>query len=606
MISLRAPSCAQDVLSHYRSRLNELQNQIAVARRERNRAIATIGAVILLAVLASVATLRHDPQAAWALMGPAALVAVFYRSFARAQVGLTELAIRTNFYDRAIDRVTGKWRGQGDTGAAFTRANHAYEKDLMILGEGSLFELVCTTRSDAGAEKLAAFLLDPPQRDEARARQEAVKELLAHTELREEIALLGKYQFQNCDAAKLRAWAVQPILRLPRTVPVFLFLSSVVCVVLYFCGFAGLLPWLHLLPFLAPLVAAQAIIALRLSSRIRTRLAEVRSLFGDFTLLQHGLALLERQSFKGGRLQELTDRLGGGASKRIASLERLRFLMAGSEDPLVYGFSLWVGLGSQLVLAMERWRAVYQSEMLQWLDAWAEFDALNALAGYAFEHPADCFPQLIDGGPRFETTALGHPMLADEQCVRNDVVLDDSTAFYMISGSNMSGKSTLLRTIGTNAVLAAAGAPVRAATARMNVFNICASIAIVDSMGEGKSKFLAEVERLREAVRMTAQDQPVLFLIDEILSGTNSRDRRSAAASIMESLVKRGAVGALSTHDLSLTEIADTPGLKGVNVHMESGSPDAPLDFDYRLKPGILQGSNALAIVRMVMSGEPD
>lgn len=602
MISASARSCTKDVLSHYRWRFDELQSLIAKARKERSR----MGAAIILVGVVSAGALLCFAQAALALVVLAAVAAVLYGRFARARERLSELSLRANFNGRAIDRVAGHWRGQGDTGAAYTRMNHPYEKDLMILGEGSLFELVCTTRSDAGAEKLAAFLLDPVQFDEAQARQEAVRELVPRTELREEIALLGKYQFQNCSAERLRAWAAQPILRLPRAVPTFLFLSSVVSAVFYFCGFARIVSWLHLLPLLAPLVTVQAIIAFRLNGRIRTRMAEMRTLSGDFTILRCGLALMERQRFTSGRLQGLAHRIGGAASKRIASLEGLRFLMVGSEDPLVYGFSLWVGLGTQLVLAMDRWRAAHQAEMLGWLDAWAEFDALNALAAYAFEHPADCFPLLIGGKARFETTALGHPMLTDEQCVRNDVALHDSSAFYMISGSNMSGKSTLLRAIGTNAVLAAAGAPVRAASARMTVFNVCASIAINDSMGEGKSKFLAEVERLREAVRMTTEKWPVLFLIDEILGGTNSGDRRTAAAAIIASLVRGGAVGALSTHDLTLTEIADAPGLKGVNAHMGSGNPDAPLEFDYLLKPGILRQSNALAIIRMAGIGEPD
>lgn len=606
MLSLEPLSCAQDVLTHYRSRLSELQNQIAAARAERNRAAAVLGAGILLAIAASAAVWLHDPRVAWALASLAALAATFYRHFAKAGARLSELALRANFNDRALDRTGGNWRGQEDAGTDYSRVDHPYEKDLAILGEGSLFELVCTTRTHAGAEKLAALLLDVPELDEARARQEAVKELQPRTELREEIALLGKYQFQNCDADRLRAWADRPILGLPRAAPVFLFLSTAVSVVLYFCGFAGIVSWLHLIPIAAPLAAIQAVLALRLSSQVRARLAEMSTLAGDFTVQRHGLALMEQQSFRSGRLRELTGRLGGMASKRIASLERLGFLMAGSEDPMVYGFSLWVGLGTQLVLALERWRAAHQAEMLGWLEAWAEFDALNALAGYAFEHPADCFPQLVSGQARFEAVALGHPTLADELCVRNDVRLNDSIAFYLISGSNMSGKSTLMRAIGTNAVLAAAGAPVRAANARMSVFNICASITIVDSLSEGKSKFLAEVDRLREAVRMTTENRPVLFLIDEILGGTNSRDRRAAAAAILALLLRRGAVGAVSTHDLTLTEIADDPVLKGVNVHMGSGDADAPLDFDYRLKPGVLRQSNALAIVRMVGIGEPD
>jgi DNA mismatch repair ATPase MutS len=163
----------------------------------------------------------------------------------------------------------------------------------------------------------------------------------------------------------------------------------------------------------------------------------------------------------------------------------------------------------------------------------------------------------------------------------------------------MSGKSTFLRAIGLNAVLAFAGAPVRAHALRLSGLSIVASMSLVDSLLNGKSKFMAEVDRLRQAIESAAQDRPVLFLVDEIFSGTNSRDRRIAAESVVRTLVNRGAIGALSTHDLALTEIASTEGMCGVNVHMGSRDERDPMDFDYRLKPGITQEANALAIARM-------
>ena len=189
-------------------------------------------------------------------------------------------------------------------------------------------------------------------------------------------------------------------------------------------------------------------------------------------------------------------------------------------------------------------------------------------------------------------------MLPNETCIRNDVTLNDATRFYLISGSNMSGKSTLLRTIGLNAVLACAGAPVRAQSLRLSPMRVCASISIIDSLLNGKSKFLAEVDRLRLTIE-SANLKPVLFLIDEIFSGTNSRDRRVAAEAVVRTLVNRGAIGALSTHDLSLTEIADSPDLGGVNVHMGASNHNDPMNFDYRLKPGISTETNALAMARM-------
>ena len=233
------------------------------------------------------------------------------------------------------------------------------------------------------------------------------------------------------------------------------------------------------------------------------------------------------------------------------------------------------------------------------MDAWGEFEALNALANYARENPDSTFPEFSGEAAQFEAVALGHPLLPDEACVRNDVRLNYSTRFYIISGSNMSGKSSLLRAIGLNAVLAFAGAPVRAQVLQLSELSVCASLSVVDSLLNGKSKFLAEVDRVRQTIQLAGNKKAVLFLIDEIFSGTNSRDRRAAADAVVRTLVGHGAIGALSTHDLSLTEIAESQGLRGVNVHMGAKDGNDPMNFDYRLKPGITRETNALAIARM-------
>ena len=262
------------------------------------------------------------------------------------------------------------------------------------------------------------------------------------------------------------------------------------------------------------------------------------------------------------------------------------------EDAVLYRFFLWVAAGSQLILAVERWRARYQVKFEQLLDARGEFEALSALACYAYEHPGDTSPDLIDGSARFEAREMGHPLLSDRTCVTNDIALDDATRFYIVSGSNMAGKSTLLRAIGLNAILAAAGAPVRARQARIIVMTICASIAVRDSLTDGASKFFAEVERLRDSIAKARNGELVLFLVDEMLAGTNSQDRRIAAGWMLEALIAAGAVGALSTHDLALTEIVQREHFRETNIHMQCRSQDDPLDFDYYLRPGIASQTN--------------
>jgi len=337
---------------------------------------------------------------------------------------------------------------------------------------------------------------------------------------------------------------------------------------------------------------------------VRPVLDRNRSIGHEITLFWQGLALLEAQSFRSAKLKGLAAR-AKGASGAVRKLDRLIQAVDQCNKDWFYAPSRMLLIDTQLALAIERWKERHGEDLRDWLDAWAEFEALNALACYAHEHPGDVFPEMLEGVAEFEAVGLGHPLLPESACVRNDVHLcavhlGSARRFYLVSGSNMAGKSTFLRTIGINAVLGSAGAPVRARHASQSSFAVCASVSIVDSLGEGKSKFMAEVDRLRETLRAAASGpKPVLFVIDEILSGTNSRDRRVAAESFLRALISTGAIGALSTHDLALAEIAEDRELGGSNVHMESRDPSDPFAFDYVLKPGVSTHSNALAIARM-------
>jgi DNA mismatch repair ATPase MutS len=315
-------------------------------------------------------------------------------------------------------------------------------------------------------------------------------------------------------------------------------------------------------------------------------------------VLQEGLQLLERTQFQSAKLRLLSGQVRKGSAS-IRKLQLLLETLAERDKEWFYAVGRLLLIGTQLCGAAERWRRQHGQSLRVWLDAWAEFEALNALAGYSYENPDNTFPEFRNGKACFNAKGIGHPLLPATSCVVNDVELNQESPFYVVSGSNMSGKSTLLRSIGLNAVLAFAGAPVRASALQLSGLSIFASLSIVDSLLNGKSKFLAAVERLRQAIKSAVENRPVLFLVDEILSGTNSRDRRIAAEAVVRTLVNRGAIGALSTHDLALTEIASSEGMCGVNVHMCSKNERDPMDFDYLLKLGVTREANALAIARM-------
>ena len=247
-------------------------------------------------------------------------------------------------------------------------------------------------------------------------------------------------------------------------------------------------------------------------------------------------------------------------------------------------------------------RARFGRKIEDWLRGLGEMEALSSLAGYAFERPSDPFPLLLpESAPAWiEAEGLGHPLIPDMRSVRNDILLDSNHRLLVISGSNMSGKSTLLRAVGVNLVLAMAGGPVRARQLCLTPLPIGASIRTVDSLHEGFSRFYAEITRLRQITQLADPNGRLLFLADELLQGTNSHDRRIGAAFVVKMLLNRGAMGLITTHDLALTRIVEEVKPCGANFHFEDQFIDGRMSFDYRLRPGIVEKSNALALMRSI------
>jgi DNA mismatch repair ATPase MutS len=228
-----------------------------------------------------------------------------------------------------------------------------------------------------------------------------------------------------------------------------------------------------------------------------------------------------------------------------------------------------------------------------------EIEALLSLAGYSYEHPADPFPDFIHGQASFAAEQIGHPLIPAATCVRNDVAISEEERVLLVSGSNMSGKSTLLRAVGMNVVLAMAGGPVRATRLVLTPLHVGASIRINDSLREGSSRFYAEIKRLRSIFDF-AGDPPLLFLLDELLQGTNSNDRRIGAEGVVHALLKRGAIGLISTHDLSLTEIGSSLNGHLHNVHLQDEIENGRMKFDYTLRDGVVTKSNGLELMRVI------
>ena len=506
------------------------------------------------------------------------------------------------FYERGLARLENRWAGAGDSGERFLPDSHPYALDLDLFGHGSLFELLSTATTSWGAKTLADWLLSPASPAEIRARQAAVEELRPRLDLREEIATFEKEEVAppaKVDPDALSRWASEPPVLVSdwrRYVAVIIGVASVTLVAAWLGSLISRLPVLWVL-----LVGAT--FAFWLRSRVRRVITAVEKPARDLAVLSKLLVLLERESFSSPRLISLQQALRTHeipASQQVRSLRRLIDLLDGRRNQMFAPLAALMLWATQLAFAIESWRARFGSSVDRWLATTGELEALVSLASYSYEHPADPFPTVADQGPRFEGEALGHPLIPEEQVVRNDLRLGSDLRLLIVSGSNMSGKSTLLRTVGTNSVLALAGATVRARTLSLSPLAVGASIRIQDSLQGGISRFYAEILHLRQIMEMTENELPLLFLLDEILQGTNSHDRRIGADGLVRGLVERGAVGLITTHDLALAKIADSLAPAAANVHFEDHLEDGKMTFSYQMQPGVVQKSNALALMRAV------
>jgi MutS domain V len=594
-----------DVLSGYEARLSELQAGLRIARLHHMAAIVVLAVALAFFFSLGLSAIRKQ-MPFWPPFVPGSVAVLAARGYRRYKKTRSRAWRLINFYDRATKRVQGDWPGAGASGEGLNPPGHAYANDLNIFGTGSLFELLWIGRSGIGQRGLAEYLLKPATVDEALARQEAIRELREKRNLREKIALLGRYEFQESRWETFAEWLDAPVTSFPALLsPVLLATSSVLAMVFVAALLVGgtLFPWRSAAEYAVPILLVHCVLGLIMRRRVAKIIDAASTLSVETRVLREGLEILESEPFASARLRAIAERARNGA-RSIRVLDRMLAALSEANKEWFYLPSLALMLRTQLCIATERWRANNGAALRGWISAWAEFEALNSLANYAYENPDAEFPELCAGEAQFDARGIGHPLIPRDVCVRSDVELNShvelhrGSRFYIVSGSNMAGKSTLLRAIGLNAVLAMAGAPVRARALRMSRLSVCASIAVVDSLLSGKSKFLSEIDRLRQAIEVSDGEQ-VLFLVDEILSGTNSRDRRVAVEAVVRTLVGRGAIGAISTHDLALTEIADDAGLGGANVHMGSSGKGDPMDFDYLLKPGVTREANALAIARM-------
>jgi predicted ATPase len=551
-------------------------------------------------------------------------------------------------YRTGIARIEDLWAGSGAPGEEFREAEHVYADDLDLFGRGCLFQLLSTARLPMGEKRLAEWLKYPSTKEEVLERQELVAELRGKLDLHRDLAIAGEALRARIAPEALMEWAEgKPMLPATawRWLAVVLALAFAIAAALYV---ENVKSW----PLLVGVLAVEGGLWMWLRHRMKEAIAKLDCNAEGLELFSQVLQRLEQESFAGGRLQRVAAQLqneGQPASAALRRLARVVYWADNRENLMAKMAELPFLYTLQVAFAAEAWKRRWGGRMRSWIDIAGEMEALVSLATYAYEHPEDPFPEFTDataGGALFDGQELGHPLLAAAQCVRNSVRLDHKTRVLLVSGSNMSGKSTLLRTVGINAVLAMAGAPIRGKSLRLTPLKVGTRIHSMDSLQEGRSNFYTEILHIRQVFALLEAPNRVvhgdgkeekqmpdaagrshsaqtsgtqddnggaagsaeremgraglLFLFDELLEGTNSHDRRIGAEKLLRALVEGGAIGMVTTHDLALTEMGEALGSVSRNVHFEDSVVDGKMKFDYRLREGVVAKSNAIALMRVV------
>jgi hypothetical protein len=609
-----------------------------VAREDgRIRAIGSVRLLIAVAVVALVVALVWTTLSplAWGLVGALGalfvlLVLVHHRAFARR----ARAAAVQRFHDRGLNRLTGRWTAHPHDGSSFRSADHPYSGDLDIFGRASLFQLLNASETSFGEKALAAALATPTSlpragvpapatphptddrawQEELRARQTAVKELADKVTFREHLSSIAHVvSTERPDPMPFVEWAESATpMGASLGVRALSWVLPVCAVVSMTLGSELRLPrgtWIALvlaeLAFLGAHRAKTAPILAAASSR-EGSLGRFRDVF----------ELIEGEIFEAPLLRSLKGELfAGGLSvtRDMSALARIVGFVDARQNEVFRAFIgpilLW---DFHCAVALDRWRARAGGRVRLWFGVLGELEALASFAGFAFDRPDHAWPSL-DPEAGFDAAAMGHPLLTTSERVDNDIRLPGGLApapaerALVVTGSNMSGKSTLLRAVGINAVLAMAGAPTCAKRLTIGRVSVATSMRVSDSLEAGVSHFLAELRAIKRVVDLARRRPPVLFLLDEILHGTNSRERLIGARAIVRSLLDLSAFGAVSTHDLGIAE--PVPELAGRvrNVHFEEQvDASGTMTFDYRLRDGVVQSSNALRLMRAVGLDVPE
>jgi hypothetical protein len=587
--------------AEYTRRL-ERHRGVALTKEKAHRQIGNSKLVVVVAGLAIawLSLIRQSFPYYWLLVpvGLYTALAAWHESVLRSKAH-AESAVA--FYQRGAARMNDRWAGTGETGERFRDPKHNYADDLDLFGRASLFELLSTARLPMGEAFLARWLCFPSPPQEITERQELLAELRDNLDLRESLVVIGSDLRVRLNPESLARWAegkpAMGSVALRNATTALSVLAPITLVIFL----ATSLLW----PLLAVLIL-EGILYGWLHRGAEAAVSEMSANAEGLMLFSRILDRIAQEKFAPARLQDLVAELamdGGRAVQALRKLARIAYWSEARESAIGHFLDVTLLYTVHIAFAADAWRREWGARLQGWIDIAGEMEALLSLATYSFEHPRDPFPEVVpagNAGPLFDGEDLGHPLIPAAQCVPNSVRLDEQARLLLVSGSNMSGKSTFLRTVGINAVLANAGAPVRGKALRLSPLVLGTRIRSTDSLQEGRSNFYTEILRIRQVFESINPQRQLLFLFDELLEGTNSKDRRIGAEGLLRALIDQGAMGIVTTHDLALTQITHSLGAIAHNAHFQDFVEKGEMRFDYKLREGVVAKSNALELMRLI------
>ena len=501
---------------------------------------------------------------------------------------------------REAEALSGLFIEGLDSGAEFSDPNHSYTSDLDIFGERSLFHFLNRAATSIGRRALALRLQKQLDSSKLLDNQAAVKELAGKLDFRQSLQACGldiDDTGQKTDA--LRQLTEEKLLLLNRKTNVLwlygLPLSTLTFLVLSFFG----IPWPVFLFFVILQVAVNKMTGKKVASLYRSSSRHFKILKTYWKILRE----IEKGNFQSLRLTSLQQELREGDSTASLAIKKLAVLLewldARSSEFMHFLLNNLLLWDLQCVYRLEKWKRRCAAKAGLWLEVMGEIEVLASLANLAFNHPDWTFPQIRADGFCFKASSLGHPLIAGDERVANDFSMEGQGSLFIVTGPNMAGKSTFLRTLGVNSVLAFAGAPVCASAMDISFFQLITSMKSSDSLDKHLSLFYAELQRLKLVLDSLKNGPPIFFLIDEMLKGTNALDRHKGSVALIKQFLRSMATGIVATHDLDLAYLEkEYPQVK--NFHFDSLIKGGALYFDFKLKPGICESFNALILMKKI------